>query len=241
MRGVARHVQHNLFCSLPIHSDHKDNLSTKQQLTSAKDICYRDVTTAGLTAFTIMSTLSVLHTAAFDIDNCTLLGSFGASCFVLTVNPAAPIAQPRNVIGGHMVGATCGIATHGVMNIFQCVSEHGGITILPQISKMMHCYLPVGISGPVAVSVAVMLMICTRTIHFPAGGTALGIAVSPTLPYTVTSTPLDLTLREDCVAQYAHQILASAEVATLCHVLFSSSTLVALACLLHRGSYPFRS
>lgn len=38
-----------------------------------------------------------------------VLGSFGASIFVLFVIPDAPFAQPRNVIGGHFVSSLVGL------------------------------------------------------------------------------------------------------------------------------------
>ncbi len=38
-----------------------------------------------------------------------VLGSFGASIFVLFILPDTPFAQPRNVIGGHFVSTLVGI------------------------------------------------------------------------------------------------------------------------------------
>lgn len=38
-----------------------------------------------------------------------VLGSFGASIFVLFILPATPFAQPRNVIGGHFVSTLVGL------------------------------------------------------------------------------------------------------------------------------------
>ncbi len=41
--------------------------------------------------------------------NPLILGSFGASIFVLFVLPDTPFAQPRNVIGGHFIGTFAGL------------------------------------------------------------------------------------------------------------------------------------
>ena len=38
-----------------------------------------------------------------------ILGSFGASIFVLFILPDTPFAQPRNVIGGHLVATLIGL------------------------------------------------------------------------------------------------------------------------------------
>jgi len=38
-----------------------------------------------------------------------VLGSFGASIFVLFILPDTPFAQPRNVIGGHLVSTLTGL------------------------------------------------------------------------------------------------------------------------------------
>jgi len=38
-----------------------------------------------------------------------VLGSFGASIFVLFILPDTPFAQPRNVIGGHFISSLVGL------------------------------------------------------------------------------------------------------------------------------------
>lgn len=38
-----------------------------------------------------------------------VLGSFGASIFVLFIFPDTPFAQPRNVIGGHLISSLTGL------------------------------------------------------------------------------------------------------------------------------------
>jgi CBS-domain-containing membrane protein len=38
-----------------------------------------------------------------------VLGSFGASCFIVFIVPDSPFAQPRNVIGGHFISTLVGL------------------------------------------------------------------------------------------------------------------------------------
>lgn len=46
---------------------------------------------------------------AHKTDSPLILGSFGASIFVLFILPDTPFAQPRNVIGGHFVSTLTGL------------------------------------------------------------------------------------------------------------------------------------
>ena len=39
-----------------------------------------------------------------------ILGSFGASCFILFILPESPFALPRNTIGGHFISTLVGLA-----------------------------------------------------------------------------------------------------------------------------------
>ena len=44
-----------------------------------------------------------------EIGTLVLLGTFGATCFIVFVYPDSPFAQPRNVLGAHIIGATMGL------------------------------------------------------------------------------------------------------------------------------------
>ena len=62
---------------------------------SLKKICF-----IWLGAFIAISLIGLLA----NITNQPLImGSFGASCFILFIVPDSPFAQPRNVIGGHLI------------------------------------------------------------------------------------------------------------------------------------------
>lgn len=78
-----------------------------------------------------------------------LIGSFGASAVLIYGAPMADFSQPRNIIGGHVFSAIVGVT---VFMLF------GADSIL---------------SAPLAVSLAIVVMHFTRTIHPPGGATAL--------------------------------------------------------------------
>lgn len=86
-------------------------------------------------------------------DNLFLIGSFGASSVLVYGVIQSPLAQPRNLIGGHVVSAIIGVS------IFQ---------LLPGIVWM---------TAPLAVSLSIIAMQYTKTLHPPGGATAL-IAVT---------------------------------------------------------------
>lgn len=82
-----------------------------------------------------------------------LIGSFGASCVLIFGVIESPLAQPRNLIGGHMVSALI------------------GVTIQKLFPELVY------IAAPLAVSLSIVLMQITKTLHPPGGATAL-IAVT---------------------------------------------------------------
>ncbi len=52
---------------------------------------------------------AVVGALAYFTKQPLVLGSFGASIFVLFILPDTPFAQPRNVIGGHFVSTLSGL------------------------------------------------------------------------------------------------------------------------------------
>ncbi len=82
-----------------------------------------------------------------------LIGSFGASSVLVYGVIQSPLAQPRNLIGGHLVSAFIGVTVQKVA---------------PDI---------LWITAPLAVSLSIVLMQITKTLHPPGGATAL-IAVT---------------------------------------------------------------
>ena len=85
-------------------------------------------------------------------DNLLLMGTFGASAMLLFGAPQVPFAQPRNVVGGHVVSSLVGITAYF---LFQ---------------GMPHLAPAFGVAGAIAA------MHATGTLHPPGGGTALLMA-----------------------------------------------------------------
>jgi CBS-domain-containing membrane protein len=88
-------------------------------------------------------------------ENIFLIGSFGASCVLIYGAIQSPLAQPRNLVGGHVISALIGVT------VFK---------IVPDI---------IWLSAPLAVAFSIVAMQYTKTLHPPGGATAL-IAVSST-------------------------------------------------------------
>jgi CBS-domain-containing membrane protein len=90
-----------------------------------------------------------------------VIGSFAASAVLLYGLPAAPLAQPRNVLGGHMLSALVGVAVRMLIVEQACESEP-------------HCFW---VGCALAVGLAIFVMQLTATMHPPGGATAF-IAVA---------------------------------------------------------------
>lgn len=95
-----------------------------------------------------------------------IVPSFGASALLIYGLPDAPLAQPRNVIGGHIISAICGVTVYALC----------GLTWW---------------SAALAASLAVLLMLITRTAHPPGGATALGAVLAGASPLYIL-TPVAL-------------------------------------------------
>ncbi|GGD57674.1 membrane protein [Emticicia aquatilis] len=84
-----------------------------------------------------------------DIDNVFLIGSFGASSVLIFGAIQSPLAQPRNLVGGHVISAIIGVTIYKIM---------------PNI---------LWITAPLAVSLSIVMMQITKTLHPPGGAAAL--------------------------------------------------------------------
>ena len=78
-----------------------------------------------------------------------LIGSFGASAVLLYGTPGVPLAQPRNLMSGHILSAFTRVLMHG------WIAE------------------PLYLSGALSVANAIAVMHLTKTTHPPGGATAL--------------------------------------------------------------------
>jgi CBS-domain-containing membrane protein len=84
-----------------------------------------------------------------DSDLVMLIASFGASAVLVYGAIKSPLAQPRNLIGGHVISALIGVA---VFKLFQ-----GNPSL----------------AAAIAVATAIAVMHATKTLHPPGGATAL--------------------------------------------------------------------
>lgn len=82
-------------------------------------------------------------------DNIFLVASFGASSVLIYGIINSPFSQPRNLIGGHLISAIVGVT--------------------------IHKFIPVELwlSCAISVSLSIVLMQITKTLHPPGGATAL--------------------------------------------------------------------
>jgi CBS-domain-containing membrane protein len=78
-----------------------------------------------------------------------IIGSFGASAVLIYGAVKSPLAQPRNLIGGHLISALVGVAAYQLLNPI------------------------IWLAAAVAVATAIALMHLTKTLHPPGGATAL--------------------------------------------------------------------
>jgi len=78
-----------------------------------------------------------------------LIGSFGASSVLIYGIIQSPFSQPRNLIGGHLISSIVGVTV---------------AKFVPDI---------LWLTAPLAVSISIVLMQITKTLHPPGGATAL--------------------------------------------------------------------
>ncbi|CAM1366868.1 HPP family protein [Tenacibaculum soleae] len=104
------------------------------------------------------------------VENVFLIGSFGATCVLVYGAIQSPLAQPKNLIGGHVLSAIIGVTI---------------AKFLPDI---------IWLTAPLAVSTSIVLMQYTKTLHPPGGATALiaiiGTEKIKTLGYLYVLSPV---------------------------------------------------
>jgi CBS-domain-containing membrane protein len=81
-------------------------------------------------------------------DNLFLISSFGASSVLIYGVINSPLAQPRNLIGGHVLSAVIGVSLNYLIQ-------------------------EVWVAAALAVSISIVVMQITKTLHPPGGATAL--------------------------------------------------------------------
>ena len=89
-------------------------------------------------------------------DLVMIIGSFGASAVLIYGAIKSPLAQPRNLIGGHVISAVIGVF------FFQLFSNQ------------------MWLASALAVATAIAVMHATKTLHPPGGATALIAVIGST-------------------------------------------------------------
>lgn len=103
-----------------------------------------------LGAFFGIGIVGYLNSEQFVLnDNLFLIGSFGASSVLIYGAINSPLAQPRNLIGGHLVCAIIGVTIH---------------KLIPDV---------IWLSSALSVAISIVAMQITKTLHPPGGATAL--------------------------------------------------------------------
>ena len=82
-------------------------------------------------------------------DLVMIIGSFGASAVLIYAAIRSPLAQPRNLLGGHVISAIIGVTAYNLLHNFMWLA------------------------AAVAVATAIATMHATKTLHPPGGATAL--------------------------------------------------------------------
>lgn len=106
-----------------------------------------------LGAFLGISLVGLFQQSTFESlsDGIFLVGSFGASAVLIYGATNSPLAQPRNLVGGHLVSSIV------------------GVTVAQIIPNQHYLWLASGL----AVALAIVAMQITKTMHPPGGATAL--------------------------------------------------------------------
>ena len=118
--------------------------------TSPPGVGLSEIVWSWIGAFLGISAVGFLQYVLFvDGDLVYIIGSFGASAVLIYGAPGSPMAQPRNLVGGHVVSALVGVTAFKLL---------GGNPWM---------------AGSVAVATAIAGMHATKTLHPPGGATAL--------------------------------------------------------------------
>ena len=139
---------------MPIHKLKRSYRKTKYILYKETLVDFKEHFWAFVGSFIGIGIIAYLQSQTLpNSDVVYLIGSFGASSVLVYGVIQSPLAQPRNLIGGHLVSAIV------------------GVTVQKLAPDVLY------ITAPLAVSLAIVLMQITKTLHPPGGATAL-IAVT---------------------------------------------------------------
>lgn len=118
---------------------------------SPPGVSLAEITWSWIGAFLGIAAVGLSHYGFLDggSDLAMVIGSFGASAVLLYGAVKSPLAQPRNLLGGHLLSAIIGVTSY----------------------KLFHDQM--WLAAALAVATAIAVMHATRTLHPPGGATAL--------------------------------------------------------------------
>ncbi|MFW5818915.1 MAG: HPP family protein [Desulfovermiculus sp.] len=122
--------------------------------TSPPRVSISEVIWSWIGSFLGIAAVGIVHFSFLsNSDMIMIIGSFGASAVLIYGAIKSPLAQPRNLVGGHVISAVIGVASFQIL---------GG---------------QMWLASAVAVATAIAVMHLTKTLHPPGGASAL-IAVT---------------------------------------------------------------
>jgi len=137
----------------------------------------------------LLATIALTIILYFEniVTDTAIIASLGATTFIIFAMPNYTTAQPRKVIGGHIIGIIVGISCFYFASFAQ---NRENFFLTQDITKILIPSLSVGLS--------IFIMVITNTEHPPAAGTALGIVIqdwsySTILVILITVSLLSLT------------------------------------------------
>ena len=99
------------------------------------------------------------------LTHAVIIAALGASTFIVFAMPHSITAQPRRLIGGHVVGLICGTLCYYVF----LTGALGALAVNWEFIIYVSCALAVGLS--------IFLMTITNTEHPPAAATAISVII----------------------------------------------------------------
>ncbi len=113
-------------------------------------VSFREIVWSWIGSLLGIAAVGYLNDRLFEgTDLVLIIGSFGASAVLLFGAVKSPLAQPPNLIGGHLISALIGVCAY----------------------KLLHPWM--WLAAAVAVATAIAAMHATKTLHPPGGATAL--------------------------------------------------------------------
>ncbi len=125
-------------------------IKMKGSTKSPPRVSWNEIVLSWAGGFIGISVLGIIHYKILgDSNTVMLIGSFGASAVLVFGAIKSPLAQPRNLVGGHVVSAFSGVLANKLLG-----------------------YEP-WLACATAVATAIAFMHITKTLHPPGGATAL--------------------------------------------------------------------